>query len=62
MEREKKKYSEYDPPITITQAEITQHYLKEVLKRPDIFGKECFAEWFKKTNRRPSMASTGHPF
>ena len=37
LAHEKKTYSKYGPAITIPDDEITQHYLKEVLRWPAVF-------------------------
>ena len=59
--REKKTYSEYDPFITIPQDKITQHYLKEVLRRPDIFWQGMHCGLVQEGTSGSSMASTSHP-
>ena len=50
--REKTLYATYDPPVIITDAELQQHYLEEVLKRSDIFGEKCLTKWNAKTAAR----------
>ena len=47
--REQKSYLDYATPIIITDEELGQHYLEEVLKRTDIFGEKCITEWNEKT-------------
>ena len=42
--REQKIYMDYATPIVITDEELGQHYLEEVLKRTDIFGEKCITE------------------
>ena len=32
LDREQKKYGEYEPKVTITDAEKQQHYLEQVLR------------------------------
>ena len=46
--REQKSYLDYATPIVITDEELGQHYLEEVLKRTDIFGEKCITEWSEK--------------
>lgn len=44
-----KTYGKFDLPITITDDELCQHYLEEVLTRTAIFGKKCLTEWGTKS-------------
>ena len=46
--REQKIYKEYATPMEIEDEELCQHYLEEVLRRTDIFGEKCIAEWNEK--------------
>lgn len=47
---EQKKYGKYTPPVLITNDEKQQHYLKEVLKEPERWGKKCVIALEKKND------------
>ena len=48
LDREQKKYGEYEPKVTITDAEKQQHYLEQVLREPERWGEKCVTAWEKK--------------
>ena len=48
LDREQKKYGEYEPKVTITDDEKQQHYLEQVLREPERWGEKCVTAWDKK--------------
>ena len=49
LDREQKRYKEYVPPVTISDAKKKQHYLEEVLREPEKWGEKCVTAWDKET-------------
>ena len=45
LKKERKKLAELTPPITISDKELSQHYVEEMLKRADYFGQKCCTEF-----------------
>ena len=44
LKREQNRYRGFVPPINISNEDIKHHYLKHMLKRPEVYNKECMKE------------------